>query len=158
MLVQDVMSKGGAAVAPDTTYEETVQVMEEVLMSAVPVLNENDELVGIISEKDLFRALYPDYSDYFVNPGAYNDQDTRAERVAQLRNKPISEFMTTDVETVTPDMPLMIAGGHMIAHRIHTLPVLDEAKRFLGMISREQVFREVLVEKLSLPADATKHA
>jgi len=142
------MSKAIHAVSPLTTYEEVVRVMEEGLTSAVPVVDQEEALVGIVSEKDLFRALYPDYSDYFVNPGAYNDQDTRAARVAQLRNRPVSEFMTKDVETVTPDMPLMIAGGHMIAHRIHALPVLGSERALVGMISREQVFREVLVEKL----------
>ena len=155
MNVSDVMSKDVAAVAPDTTYEEAVEVMEKTMVSAVPVLDEDSKLVGIVSEKDLFRALYPDYSDYFVNPGAYNDQDTRAERVAQLRSQPVAHFMTRDVETVAADIPLMIAGGHMIAHRIHALPVLDSEHKVVGMISREQVFREVLVDKLAQSGDAT---
>lgn len=148
MKVADVMTHKVAAIGPDTTYEEAVNMMEKTLTSALPIIDADNALVGIVSEKDLFRALYPDYSDYFVNPGAYNDQDLRTERVAQLRARPVSEFMTKDVETITPDMPLMIAGGHMIAHRIHALPVLDVERRLVGMITREQVFRVVLREKL----------
>jgi CBS domain-containing protein len=136
-------------VAPDTSYEGAAKLMQSEGLSTLPVVDPNGALEGILSEKDLFRGIYPDYSDYFVNPEAFNDEDEREGRVRELRTHPVYEFMTTNVEKVTPQTPLMLAGGLMVAHRVHSLPVIDEGK-LVGMISREMVFRTILKQKLEL--------
>lgn len=150
MKVKDVMATNVVTVMPDTKYESAVRLMQTEGCSAVPVVDEHGAIVGIVSDKDLFRAIYPDYSEYFINPEAYNDEDERESRVQALRDHPVSEFMSTQVETVSPTTPLMLAGGSMVAHRIHTLPVVDGEKVLIGMISREMVFSTILKHKLSL--------
>jgi acetoin utilization protein AcuB len=150
MKVADVMNTKVCTVTPETTYGDAVQVMQTQSCSAVPVVDVRGDLVGILSDKDLFRAIYPDYSDYFLNPEAYNDEDERESRVQALRDYPVKDFMTKHVETVLPQTPLMLAGGRMVAHRIHTLPVVNAEKELVGMISREMVFTTILKHKLSL--------
>ena len=148
MRVRDVMHTKIVTVSPDTSYEGAAKLMHVEQISAIPVVDANGALEGILSEKDLFRAIYPDYSEYFVNPEAFNDEDKREERVRELREHPVYEYMTTNVETVTPQTPLMLAGGRMIAHRIHTLPVIEEHNKLVGIISREMVFSVILKQKL----------
>lgn len=150
MRVRDVMQTKIVTVSPDTSYEGAAQLMNAEQLSALCVVDASSgALEGILSEKDLFRAIYPDYSEYFLNPEAFDDEDEREVRVQALRTNPVYEYMTTHVETVTPQTPLMVAGGLMIAHRVHTLPVIDES-RLVGIISREMVFRTILTQKLSL--------
>jgi len=150
MRVLDVMSTSLVTVSPDTSYEDAAKLMHAKQLSLLPVVGAHGALEGVLSEKDLFRAIYPDYNDYFVNQDAYDDEDEREERVRELRAHPVHEFMTTRVETVEPQTPLMIAGGHMVAHRIHTLPVLDGHAQLVGVLSREMVFRVILKQKLGL--------
>jgi CBS domain-containing protein len=149
MVVQDVMSQKVVSVTPDTSYEGAAELMFAEKMNALPVVDVNGVLRGVLSEKDLFRAIYPDYGEYFINPEAFNDEDEREEKVKELRARPISVLMTTRVETVRPDTPLMLAGGLMVAHRIHSLPVVD-GEKLVGVISREQVFHTILRQKLSM--------
>lgn len=149
MRVRDVMNTKIVTIAPDTSYEGAAKLMQSEGISALPVVDPNGALEGILSEKDLFRGIYPDYSDYFVNPEAFNDEDEREDRVRELRKHPVYEFMTTNVEKVSPQTPLMLAGGLMVAHRVHSLPVIDEGK-LVGIISREMVFRTILKQKLEL--------
>ncbi|MBP9759743.1 MAG: CBS domain-containing protein [Candidatus Pacebacteria bacterium] len=149
MRVRDVMCKKIVTVSPDTSYEGAAKLMHAEELSVLVVVDANGSLEGILSEKDLFRAIYPDYSEYFINPEAYDDEDEREERVQELRKRSVFEYMTTTVETVGPQTPLMLAGGLMVAHRIHTLPVVEDGK-LVGLISREMVFRTILKQKLSL--------
>lgn len=144
------MLKKIVTVSPDTSYEGAAKLMAVEKITALPVVDANGALEGILSEKDLFRAIYPDYNDYFLNPEAFNNEDEREDRVRELREHPVYEYMTTDVEKVTPQTPLMLAGGRMISHRIHTLPVVDDTGKLVGMISREMVFRVILKQKLGL--------
>lgn len=149
MLVREVMNEKVVVVTPDTSYEGAVELMFAEKVTALPVVDANGVLRGILSEKDLFRAIYPDYAEYFVNQEAFNDEDGRADIVRNLRQRPVREFMTTRVEVVRPDTPLMLAGGLMVAHRVHSLPVVD-GEKLCGVISRERVFRIILEEKMAL--------
>ncbi len=141
------MSSKVVTISPDTSYEGAAKLIQAEDLSAIPVVDAGGALEGILSEKDLFRAIYPDYGEYFVNPEAFNDEDERGERVRELRTHPIYEFMTTQVHTVEPQTPLMLAGGLMISYRIHTVPVLENSK-VIGIISREAVFKTILQQKL----------
>jgi acetoin utilization protein AcuB len=55
--VKDIMTKDPITVPPDYTVEETAQVLLESKISGAPVVDENGEVVGIITQSDLFRVL-----------------------------------------------------------------------------------------------------
>ena len=55
--VKDIMTKNPITVSPNFSIEETAQILIKNKISAVPVLNDNDQVVGIITQTDLFRVL-----------------------------------------------------------------------------------------------------
>ena len=147
MKIRDVMTTPVVSVTPDTYYADAARLMHEHALASLVVLDKMGSLVGILSEKDLFRALYPKYREFYRTPHAVFDEEQYEATVEDLREKPVRTFMTTEILSIGPDEPIMKAGGLMLAHHIHLLPVLDDEK-FLGVVSRENVFGAVLKSHL----------
>lgn len=81
----------------------------------VLVIHPNGRLAGVISDRDLLRVM-----------GATTD----------WKEKKVSDVMTQDVFTVTPEIPLSVAVREMLARRVNCLPVLyDENKHVCGILT-----------------------
>ena len=143
MKVRELMLKKFITLRPENTYEEAVDLLYKNNVNGAPVVNKNNELVGYVSEKDLFRILYPYYQSYYEHPENYTDGEKREEKVQEIRLHPVEIFMTKTPLTVTPDMPVMNAGALMLANRVHQFPVVENNK-VVGMISRDLIYKSVL--------------
>jgi len=131
------------SITPETTYAEAAKIMHKYTLSSVPVIDENGDLVGILSEKDLFHVLYPTYEEFYKTPHEVSHHEEFENNINYVRSKPISDYMTKEIISIGSDEPIMKAGALMLAHHVHRLPVIDKEK-FVGMISREDVFSAVL--------------
>jgi acetoin utilization protein AcuB len=58
--------------------------------------------------------------------------------------------MIKQVISVTPDTPILKAGGVMLAHGVHRLPVVENG-RMVGIVTRDDVYTAVLVQHLAQP-------
>jgi len=143
MKVKNVMSKNVLCVNPETTYEESAKLMYENNFSGLPVIDNKGNLVGIISEKDLFRAMYPNYEDFIANPEEYFNHEEQEKRILEIKNNPIKMYMSKKVIFISPETSLMAAGGIMLARHIHRLPVLENGK-LVGIVSREDIYKAIL--------------
>ena len=113
MRVSQIMKPRVATVEMD---DSMAQVRE--LFLAAPfhhlLVMEGEELVGILSDKDLYKVLSP----YLGSPGEnQRDRDTLSRRVHQV--------MSRDLVTVAPECPLAEAASLMLARGISCLPVVD---------------------------------
>lgn len=133
--------------APDTTYEAAAALLHEHGVSGMPVMDKNGALVGIISEKDLFRALFPLYEDFLQNPEIYADQEQQEDEIENIRRQPIEKFMTRSVITIDGDARVLHAGGLMLAHNVHRLPVVQNGK-LIGIVTREDIYGTILKKHL----------
>jgi len=143
MKVRDLMNSEPITLVPSMEYAEVMRVFNQHKISGAPVLNDVGELVGIVSEKDLFRILYPFYKSYYMNPEQYVDHEERESKAADIRGHKVEVFMTTPVHTVYPDMPIMQAGAIMLSKSIHRLPVVENAK-LVGIIDRRKIYRAIM--------------
>ncbi|HET9017498.1 MAG TPA: CBS domain-containing protein, partial [Thermomicrobiaceae bacterium] len=55
--------------------------------------------------------------------------------------RPVSEFMRSGVYTVAPDMPLARVLDEMLGRKVQVVPVVDDGKRPLGVITRDEMLR-----------------
>jgi CBS domain-containing protein len=113
------------AVRPDTTIYEALQLLAEKGIGAVLVM-ENDELVGIFSERDYARKV--------VLEGKSS------------RHTPVQDGMTDRVIYVRPDQSVEACMALMTKHHIRHLPVL-EGDRVVGVISIGDVVKSVISQQ-----------
>jgi len=149
MKVGDVMIKKVITVPYDATYSEAARILYKSGISGAPVIDSEKNLVGIISEKDLFKVLFPFYDSFYKHPENYTDFENRENKVDEIKDKKISNFISVKVISVKVDDPIMKAGGLMLAHSYHRLPVIEQGK-LKGIVTREEVFEAVLKKHLKL--------
>ncbi len=144
MKVKDVMSTEVITITPDTTYEDAAKMLYENRHSGFPVVDSGGNIVGMLSEKNLFRGMYPSYEDFMADlEGHFLSPESREERITEIRTRPVAEFMLKDVVTIHPDAPIMRAGGIMLARGFYRLPVVEDGS-IVGMVTRDKIFSNIL--------------
>jgi len=147
MKVKDVMSKTLVVIPAQATYEQAARLLHEHNLTGAPVV-EGERIVGILSDKDLYRVLFPWYQSFSEDPEEYLDFEAREQKIAEVRHKPIALFMTRDVITTHPDALVMRVGAIMLARRIHRLPVIKNNK-LIGMVTREHIYHRLVAHHLA---------
>ncbi len=150
MKVRDIMVTDVVTVSPHTAYEDVAGVLHEHKLSGLPVVDgTTGKVVGIVSEKDLFRAMYPLYEEYILEPHAHIDQEVQEEEIEAIRKQPVEKYMSKSVVTVDAGAPILRAGGLMLARGIHRLPVMEDGK-LVGIVTREDIYGAILKKHLQL--------
>ncbi len=132
MLVRERMSRPVITVHPETSMQDALDLMREEHVRRLPVVNKRGQLVGIISEKDLFKASPSNATTLSV----YEMHDL-------LRKITIEQIMTHDVVTVNEDTPLEEAARIMADCNVSGLPVLQGGK-LIGLITETDLFKTFL--------------
>lgn len=143
LLVKDIMATKFVTIPARATVREAAEILHRGGFSGAPVVDEQGELVGVISEKDLFRALYPSYKEFYEQESLIPkvDPDGMEEWLKEAGSKSIQEVIKKPI-TTTPDSPLVQIGALMLARSIHRLPVVDNGK-LVGVISRRRLYRAI---------------
>lgn len=130
--MRDWMSRQVVTVAPDTLLLEASHLMTERRIRRLPVV-ENGRLLGILTYGDVRAAL----------PSSLSDQEMSgtAHLITQIR---VAQVMTHDPITVSQNATIGHAAELMLRYAISGLPVLDEEKRLVGIITESDIFRLVV--------------
>lgn len=147
MKVRDVMKAPVITVHPSFSYASVARLLFEKGISGAPVVDDEGKIVGMVSEKDLYRVLYPRFMSFVVSPELYVDSEARETKVADIEDHLVSTFMVHKVITISPDVSVMHAGAVMLAKQIHRLPVVEHGQ-LVGMITRHDLFRATIEEQL----------
>ncbi len=127
MLIAEILKDKGGAVftaAPADDLNSTVQALDEKRVGAL-VICEGDRVVGILSERDLVRAV------------ARHGQNALA--------RPVADYMTQDVIFAEPTETVTILMERMTDRRIRHLPVLDKG-RLVGVVSIGDLVKSKIAE------------
>ena len=144
MKVADVMTTEMHTLSPDTTWQKAAELFVRWGVSSAPVVDQHARLIGMISEKMLFRGLFPSYGDWLTSPETYLDFDTmERDAVNRTGERLVNEIMRTDLITTTPDEPVLKVGALMVARNFHQVPVVQHGK-VVGMVQRGTIYREIL--------------
>ncbi|MFC9329258.1 CBS domain-containing protein [Kitasatospora sp. NPDC057015] len=135
--VRDVMTHGVVTARPDTPFKEIAELFERNGIAAVPVVDDRDQPLGIVSEADLLRtqAHLPDPQGHTVSLPA----DSRVSAVTAAETA--EDLMTSPAVCARPEWSIVEAARTMDRERIKRLPVVDEAGRLTGIVSRSDLLR-----------------
>ncbi|WP_370415929.1 CBS domain-containing protein [Streptomyces fradiae] len=141
MKVGGLMTDNVLSAVPATSFREVAKMLAEHDISGVPVVDDDDHVVGVVSESDLLA---------------------RHELTAR-------DLMTTPAVTVHAEETVADAARLMVRRGVERLPVVDEEERLVGIVTRRdllcvylrpdaeirrRICEDVLSDVMELPADA----
>jgi CBS domain-containing protein len=135
LTVGDVMTREVCVVRRSTPLKEIARQLVEHGVSAMPVLDEEDRLLGVVSEADLVNRESRD---------ARADRRRRPFRRLQPPGGTAKDLMTTPVITVSAGTTVSRAARMMQARGVKRLVVVDPEGRLVGLVSRADLVRVFL--------------
>ena len=146
MKVADIMTKEVKSVSPDTNAIEALDLLFEMEISGLPVIDERGKLVGMFTEKDILTSILPSYMEK-VGSFIYQDNPKALkQKIINMRGVKVKEMMRRNVITVNEDANLCEAARIMLIQKVRRLPVLNQAKEVVGIVSRGDIVK-ALFEK-----------
>jgi len=147
MIVKDIMNSSVKTAKADTPIKEIASIMCFNKISGVPVVDDNNKLIGVLSEKDILRAMFPAVEQIMLE-GAKTDFESIEDDYRNVLDKKAGDLMTQAVASVTPDMPLLKAASLMCVKKIRRIPVTGENNQLVGIISIGDVHKAIFQESL----------
>jgi CBS domain-containing protein len=140
MLAKDVMTKGVLSISSDATLLEAADLLVKTGVSAMPVVDRDDNMVGLVSEADLVRAMEEAAEGSFLkqfDAGPLPDDTTSA-----VKARRVADVMTKELVLADADATLADVAGLMLKHGVKRIPVVDGA--VVGIVSRVNLLRALM--------------
>jgi CBS domain-containing protein len=137
LLVRDVMTQRVYRVAPDAPLRELVALMSEHRLRAVPVVGEQREVLGLVTDRDLLRYLMP----HVIRVGAENEV-TRGGPGAIAAGATARDVMSRAVMCISEDQPLAEVANIMLSKDVERLPVVNDGQ-LTGFLTRGDIIRKL---------------
>jgi len=148
MLVKDFMIKDVFVMEKNESLKALLELMVEKKIGGVPVVDKDNKLVGVISDGDVLRALKPTtYVGYY-----YFFKEELDDNLLEEANLPIKKLMRKRVVTIDENADMEEALKLLASHHFKKIPVINENKEVVGIISRGDMIkklREKLLEVLN---------
>jgi CBS domain-containing protein len=140
--VSEVMRHEVATVHPESPLTEVVELLLDKDYTALPVVNRDGKLVGMVSDNDL---LTRGGMRITISLKKATDPDYVRELHQSLENPntTVSEVMTPTVITASPDMVMGHAARLMVEKHLKRLPVVDESGKLVGILGRLDILNTI---------------
>lgn len=152
MQLKDII-KEAVTVSETATLKDAISLMIEKQTNSLLVCDTNGVLVGEVGVSDLLDAIVPAYLEGDNIAAHFASEEMFEEAVKDAAEKPVTEFMATDIEPIKADDNLMTVAAVAIAQRKVRIPVIDEENRPIGIISRRGL-KHILANYLSIADSA----
>jgi CBS-domain-containing membrane protein len=158
MLVRDVMVAPVITVKPSTTVKDIAELFLEKRISAAPVIDSQERLVGIVSEGDFLHRVEADTErrhSWWLR--GFIKNDTLAAEYVKSHGLKASDVMTRNVVTASPRTPLHEVAAVMEKNAIKRVPILENGQ-LVGIVSRANLVQAVATARKLLdvsPSDTT---
>ncbi len=141
-LVKEVMSSPAISISPQENVAEVWSTMVKHQLKALPVVNEDQQVVGIITDEDLIERAGLQQR---LSVAKQLDPETIEEEIRQLSesHQLVENIMTRPVIITSEDTALSHAVGLMKKHHLKRIPVTGKGGKLVGMLSRLDVLRQI---------------
>ena len=142
----DIMEREPYAVAADAPVSEAMHALVEHQVSGLPLVDAQGRVCGFVSDGDIMRYLAdktPTFISSYVFLEAANNQSID-ERLHELMVLPVAEIATDKVVSLPASTTLKDACQTLAQHKFKKAPVVDEAGRMVGVVSRSSILRRAM--------------
>ncbi|OZU90199.1 CBS domain-containing protein [Virgibacillus indicus] len=144
MKIKDFMIKDVISVSKDTTLKELLEKLVANKVGGAPVLGEDSQLLGMISDGDVIRYLQPKgrtvYDMFTVI--LVNERESLAYKLGHSLDQPVSKIMKRKgIMSVDPDDKIEKALSIFSRYHFKKLPVINKSNQVVGVLSRGDVIK-----------------
>lgn len=129
--VADRMARDVVFIREHESLRKAAEILQEKGIRHLPVLAELENLVGIITDRDVKMAM--------PSPLFGQDTDWRG----RFTEVPVFKVMARDLITISPDASMQEAVSLMVAHRVGCLPVVEEGS-LVGLLTETDALRHCI--------------
>ena len=115
--VKEIMTREAVSITPKYSIRESVDLMVEKGIGSLPIVDKEDKLVGIVTERDFALAL-----------------------AGSLTTETVGDIMIKDVITTTPGTPIESCSKIMVRNNLRRIPVVEEGK-LIGIVTSTDILR-----------------
>ena len=154
VLAKEIMTTPVISVKPDTSLKRTAEILDENCFSGMPVIDDEEHVIGIVSEADILRYTQQIIGQPLRDPHQvftkgkevlHVDITHRGVEVIELvASTNVETLMTTDVISVAESDPIHKVSCLMYEHGINRVPVVDRENKLVGIITRADLIRAMV--------------
>lgn len=150
LVVREVMDVPAGYVRADLPYRDIARVLAREQAGALPVIDEEDQVIGVVSESDLLAKVAFEASGH--RPGPVGR--LRERRVhGKARGETAADLMTSPAITVLPDATVAEAAWLAALSRLKRMPVTDRRGRLVGVVRRDALLQALIRDDAGIRAD-----
>ena len=139
----DIMTKKVISVKKQTSAKEIAEVMARHGVSGIPVIDDDEQVVGIISENDFLSRMGKKEVKSFMNIIA-RCLENKGCLAVPIRNQSAEDIMTAPVITASEDTPVSEIVNLFAEKKINRVPILSQEMKLVGIVSRADALQTVI--------------
>ena len=147
LTVKDIMKTDIISVSPATEITHATKLLLENHINGLPVIDENEKLVGIICQSDVIaqqkKLPIPSFFSFLDGFLPLSSMKNLEKEVKKISAVTVSQAMTANPVTVGPDTLIEVVAALMVDSNFHTIPVVEGGK-LIGIVGKEDVLRTII--------------
>lgn len=151
LTAQNIMTKEVVTVSKDMSVKELARILSEKKISGTPVVDDQDNLVGIVTENDLIdqakKVHIPTVMALFDSFVFLENPERLEKDLKKMSAATVGDICSSDVITATTETPVDELATTMSEKKVHTLPVLDKEGNMVGVIGKSDIIRTLAQNK-----------
>jgi CBS domain-containing membrane protein len=129
-LVSDLMSTPVHTITGDRSLSDLADLFDRFDVRHVPVIDEEGDVVGLVSDRDLLRNVLTDQADVPLSV-----------RNSAMEGTLVESVMTSEVVTLEPNDTARKAARTMLEHKFGCIPVTEGGSRLVGILTQSDFLR-----------------
>ena len=146
LTAKDIMTTQVYTVTAETEVDELARLFARYNVNALPVVDGEGRLEGVVTETDLVEQDKPLHIPTVISIfdwGFYLESEkTFQEEVKKITARKVGEICSREVTTCTPDTPVADIAGLMVDRSVHLIPVVD-GENLVGVVARFDIIRSM---------------
>ena len=139
----DIMTKKVISIKKQTSAKEIAEIMARHGVSGIPVIDDDEQVVGIISENDFLSRMGKKEVKSFMNIIA-RCLENKGCLAVPIRNQNAEDIMTSPVITASEDTPVFDIVNLFAEKNINRVPIISQEMKLIGIVSRADALQTVI--------------
>lgn len=144
LLAKDIMTKKVITISKDATVAELAKLLIKHKISGVPIVDEKEELVGIVTEADIIVKVSSLPFPISFSFAFLDSCDSYTKSTKEYMETRVEEIMSKNIKTAKENMPLSKVVNIMINNNINRIPILDDNNKLSGIITRADIMKSMI--------------